>query len=268
VSVTAIRSSGGGDEASSGSSAGGGDVSSTAVPGQREIAPPADAVAPGAAPRKVEQRTAIELATGEDEFAEATAGVLRVADATGTIVARSSVSEQDGRGYATYDLRVPASRLDDALAQLSRLGDVTSRSASTEDVTAAFVSARDRLEDARGERAALLRALGRADSEDERDAIRARLRQARARIARAERSVRRVEARTDRARVAVTVRSTAEAGAWTPGDALDDAARVLEVIAGVALVAGAVVLPPALLGAALLGAARLTRRRRRASVLG
>ena len=52
-------------------------------------------------------------------------------------------------------------------------------------------------------------------------------------------------------------------GAWTPGDAFDDALRVLEVVAGVALVASAVLLPFALIWLlAWLGRRALVRRRR------
>jgi hypothetical protein len=227
----------------------------------------AEPVAPGRT-RSVERRTAIEIATAADDFAETTAGVLRVADSTGTIVQRSDVTEQDGRGYATYDLRVPASRLDEALRRLSELGDVRSRTASEEDITRFRVSAQDRLEDARDERRALLRALERADSEAERDRIRARLRAVRADTARAESDLERVRARTNRAQVSVTVRSTGESGAWTPGDALDDAARILEVVAGVALVTAAILLPLVLVGAAAGLAVRAARRRRRNAVLG
>jgi Domain of unknown function (DUF4349) len=242
--------------------------SSTAEPQLTSPAPRGDAVAPGSQPRKVERRTALELRTGDDDFGEVTGGVLRVADATGTIVQRSNVTEQDGRGFATYDLRVPTSRLDDALAQLSRLADVTSRSASADDITASFVSARDRLQDARDERRALLRALAGAESESQRTQIASRLAAVRGRIARAERDVRRIQARTDRARVDVTVRSTGESGSWTPGDALDDAGRILEVVAGVLLVAGAVLAPLLALLAAAVAASRLARRRRRNAVLG
>lgn len=231
------------------------------------------AVPPGAPPRlrRVERRSTLELAPDGEAFPEVTAGVLRVADGAEAIVQRSTVTERDGRGYATYDLRVPASRLDDVLAELSDLATVTSRTASTRDITAPFVSARSRLVDARDERRALLRALGRADSERERDVLRARIRLARGRISRAEASVRRLSARSDRARLDVTVASTGrtgDGGAWTPGDALDDAGRVLEVAAGVAVVAGAVLLPLAILAALAAAAARVTRRRRREAALG
>lgn len=256
----------GGDDSASSSSGGAGSSAAapTAAPTRRAEAPSTPLS------RIVEQRTTIELATPERDFADTTAGVLRVADATGTIVQRSSVADQDGRGYATYDLRVPSSRLEEALAQLSRLGDVRSRTASSDDITAPVVSARARLSDARAQRRALLRALARADSADERASIRRRLAAERRAIARAERDVRRLRTRSDRARVSVTVRSTGErtGGGWTPGDALGDAGRILEVAAGVLLIAGAVVLPPLLVLAALIAALRLTRRRRREAALG
>ena len=234
----------------------------------------ADPVRPFAATddrRFVERTTTLELETDGDEFADATAGVLRVADATGTIVQRSNVAESDGKGLATFDLRVPASRLDEVLRDLSELGKVTTRSASSDDITASYVSAADRLQDARDERRALLRALSRADGENEADALRARIGLARARIARAERDVRRVRSRVDRAKVAVTVRSTgalSDGGAWTPGDALDDAGRVLEVTVGVAVITGAVLLPFAILASLWVAGTRVTRRRRREAALG
>ena len=244
---------------------GGGVSDGTAAPLTAAPAPEATGA------RRVERRSTLALAPGRDAFGEVTAGVLRIADASGTIVQRSTVSERDGRGYATYDLRVPASRLDEVLEQLSELATVTSRTASDTDITTAFTSAAARLDDARAERRALLRALARADGEREADALRARVRVARARIGIAERDVRRLRARTDRARLDVTVASTGldgDGGAWTPRDALDDGRRVLEVAAGVAVVAGAVLLPLLVLLALAAAAARVTRRRRREAALG
>lgn len=223
----------------------------------------------GAQRRVVEQRTSLELAAGADEFTDVTDNVLRVADDTNAIVLRSSVSERDRRGLARFDLRVPASRLDEAMAELSRLAHVTSRRAATEDITAAYVSAADRLEDARAERRALLKALERADTENEAEALRQQIRFARDRIVTAERDVDALQRRADRARVSVTVRSTGRkaAGVWTPGDAVDDAGRILEVAVGVIVVTAAVLAPIAVL--ALLGAllARTVRRRRREAAL-
>jgi hypothetical protein len=228
--------------------------------------------APGRTSRLVERRNALTLSTSADDFDDTTAEVLRVADTTGSIVQTSNVSERDNRGVATFDLRVPASRLDDVLRDLSRLGKVTERTASSDDITGTYVSARNRLEDARDTRRALLRALERADSGNEADALRARIADARRRIAAAERDIRRTRARADRARVAVTVESTGEiseeGSAWTPGDAASDAWRVLEVIVGVALIALAVIAPFAVLAVMALMLRRLLRRRQREAALG
>jgi hypothetical protein len=56
-------------------------------------------------------------------------------------------------------------------------------------------------------------------------------------------------------------------GSWTPGDAAHDAVRVLEVSAGVALIALAVLVPLGLVGAAGGFAALALRRRRREAAL-
>ena len=101
----------------------------------------------------------------------------------------------------------------------------------------------------------------------------ARLARVNARIAAAKGAVATARRRADFARVAVTVTGDPASGAagddgrWTPGDALRDAARVLEVVAGVALVAAAVALPLLLLGAPLLLAGRRQRRRGRERAL-
>jgi hypothetical protein len=56
-------------------------------------------------------------------------------------------------------------------------------------------------------------------------------------------------------------------GRWSPGDAARDALRVLEVMAGVAVIALAIAVPLALLGLAVAFAARSLRRRERERAL-
>jgi hypothetical protein len=58
-----------------------------------------------------------------------------------------------------------------------------------------------------------------------------------------------------------------DSGAWTPADAFDDALRVLEVAAGVALIAAAVLLPVALIWLLAWLARRGISRRRRERAL-
>ena len=282
VSVGAIRQSGDGLESFSGGSSedqsvrrglpdnGAGAEADTAmsVPQTKALPEPTPAPTVPGTRRVVERNAELALAPAEDEFAETTSGVLRIADATGTIVQSSNVAERDGRGFARYDLRVPGSRVDEVLADLSRLAKVSSRSAGSQDITAPYVSARERLEEARADRRGALRAVAAATTDAEADAARARLARARRAVARARSEVRGLQGRANRARVTVTVESTGEAGAWTPGDALRDAGRILEVAAGVLLVTLAVVLPLALLLALALAAARLLRRRSREAALG
>jgi hypothetical protein len=220
--------------------------------------------------RRVERSTALTLAPPADEFTDVTDQVIQVSDRFRGIVQTSNVSERNGRGRATFDLRIPTSQLDQALAELSRLAHVRSRTSATQDITAPYVSAQERLENARAERRGLLRRLARADTPFEADAIKRRLRDVAFRIAYVRAEFERLRNRVNRAKVSVTVESTGrrkEAGAWTPGDALDDAGRVLEVAAGVAVVTLAVAAPLALLALLAWIPARIARRRRREGAL-
>ena len=221
--------------------------------------------------RVVERRTRLELEVAADAFQDTADEILQLADESGSIVQSSRVSEEDGKAFARYDLRVPSSRLEETLAELSRVAHVTSRSSSSEDITRAYVSATDRLDDARAERDALLKALEKADTDVEAEAIRRQIALARNRIAIAQRDVEALQRRADRSKVSVTLRSTGrsedEGGAWTPGDALDDAGRILEVAAGVVVVTAAALLPVAVLGLLAGLAARTVRRRRREAAL-
>ena len=180
-------------------------------------------------------------------------------------MAASSVSSSGG---GDLQLRVPSNRLDTLIQRVSKLARVRDLSRRSLDITAQVVSARDRLTDARTERESLLRQLAAADTVNETESIRARLDIVSQEIAAARTSLKRVNNRANFANVSVELvpsnrSESVDGGAWTPGDAFGDAMRVLEVAAGVAVIAAAVLLP--LLIAWLLGwAARrgVTRRRR------
>jgi len=190
-----------------------------------------------------------------------------VASALGGFVSSSSVSSTSG---GDLQLRVPSTRLDTTIQRLSKLGKVRDLSRNTRDITAAVVSARDRLKDARAERKSLLKQLGNATTLDETAKLRARLRVVSREIAAARNALARVNNRADFANVSVTLvatRNNVGGGVWTPADAFHDALRVLEVVAGVLLIAAAIALP--LLIAWLLGwfARRSVTRRRRERAL-
>ena len=221
--------------------------------------------------RKVERSALLDLATGAGNLDRVADGVVRATDASGGFVASSQVDAGATGGTAHFDLRVPTDRLDATLAVLSRLGHVRSRSQSTDDVTGAVVSARERLSDAKAERRALLRALGRARTSTQAEAIRARLRLARTEIASARGDLQALGRRTAFSSVSVTLSArgggTSGGGSFGPGDALNDAIRILGAVAGGLLVALAVLLPVAALVALVWLGARTLRRRSRERAL-
>ena len=221
--------------------------------------------------RKVERSALLDLATGAGDLDRVADGVVRATDASGGFVASSQVDAGATGGTAHFDLRVPTDRLDATLAVLSLLGHVRSRSQSTDDVTGAVVSARERLSDAKAERRALLRALGRARTSTQAEAIRARLRLARTEIASARGDLHALGRRTAFSSVSVTLSArgggTSGGGSFGPGDALNDAIRILGAVAGGLLVALAVLLPVAALVALVWLGARTLRRRSRERAL-
>jgi hypothetical protein len=267
------------DEAAAGAGSG---AAAEPAPTARQVAPlpptsPGSRVAPNTTQRRVIRDHSLVLAAQRREFAEVTDGVIRVTDRFGGVVQRSDVNQTGSSGRATFDLRIPVTRLDTALAELSRLAHVRSRNAASEDVTGRFLSAQERVAEARADREALLRALSNATTEEQADRIRAQLREVNARLARARGDLTSLRRRTDLARVNVTVETARRGegvgpgeddGQWTPGDALRDAGRVLEVAAGVALIVLAALVPLGLLAALGFLGARVMRRRRREAALG
>ena len=92
-----------------------------------EPAPPATTARRPARRRAgVERQASLTLETAADEIGDVSDGVIQATDAVGGIVVTSSVSSGRLRGAAgaTFSLRVPTRRLDDALARLSKLAHV------------------------------------------------------------------------------------------------------------------------------------------------
>jgi hypothetical protein len=255
---------GGGGGASTGvaEEAGGGSMAPMSG-GQRS----GDAASDGRARRSVQRSAELTLAAPRRELDRVAGRVADVAANLGGFVASSSVSRESG---GDLRLRVPTGRLDTAIERLSRLGRVRDLSRSSLDITATVVSARERLTDARTERVSLLRQLASATTVNETESIRARLRIVSREIAAAENGLRRARNRANFANVAVALVPAGvqtDEGAWTPGDAFDDALGVLEVAAGVAVMALALALPlVALWLLAWLAWRSVTRRRRERSL--
>jgi hypothetical protein len=271
--VLAVALSGGGEPGTSGDSAGAGSVGAESGGGGGGSGAAAPAAPSGGNPssdsrarRSVERSATITLSAPRRELDRVASRIGRVTADLGGFVAASSLSSEDG---GAVELRVPSNRLDAALQRISDLARVRELSRRSLDITSKVVSARERLTDARAERTSLLRQLANAVTVNETESIRARLRIVSREIASARARLKRVSNRASFADVTVflEVSRGGDEGAWTPGDAFDDALRVLEVIAGVAVIAAAVLLPLAL--AALLGwlARRGVTRRRRERAL-
>jgi Domain of unknown function (DUF4349) len=289
--IAVVLTVGGGTSDDSASS-GAGEIATQAAPAERQssgagagangagpsadLAAPSTKATPPAAPsasgRRVERTTRLELSTTDVQ--RVADGVVRATQSVGGFVQLSQVRTGDGQGGASFVLRVPTAKLDDALASLSKLGHVRALEQSADDITGAYDSASARLADARAERRGLLRALGKATTAEQITSLRARIADNRRALQRLQRSFNSVRRRADLATIQVDVvgrpRKQApapSAGAWTPGDAAHDAVRVLEVSAGVALIALAVLIPLGILGVAARFAAGAYRRRRREAAI-
>jgi hypothetical protein len=225
--------------------------------------PPASGIAPRVRARKVERAASIALAAPDGEIEDVADGVIHTADRYGGFVLHSSVTSGEEAPGATIDMRVPSSSLDEAVADLSKLAHVRSRSQRALDITTRFTRPRRQLADATAERRALLTELARADTPNETASVRARLKLVDDRIDAARAALHRLENRVDYAAVSVSVEpggkadGKAEAASWSVGDAFGDALGVLEVVFGV-LVIGLAVLVPVTLVAAVAWAVRRT----------
>jgi hypothetical protein len=225
---------------------------------------PTQPIKPGEA-RKQELTASMALSTEPDEVDDVADGVVDVVDTYRGVVVSSNVSTNGDKGRATFDLRIPAQNLQATLADLSDLASVTSRDEGLLDVTAPFISAEERFDDAKAEVDSLVAQLADASSQADIDSIKARLAPARAELAAARAELAGLKQRTDFSRLSVTVVGDGDADGWSLGDAADDAVSVLEDIAGAGLIALAVIVPLgalAIAGGLGLGAYRRRSRER------
>jgi Domain of unknown function (DUF4349) len=226
--------------------------------------------------RKVERSASLTLAARPRDIDTVSARIQDVTRRQGGFVVSSTVNSSRSGGHGEFELRIPTRNLDAAMAALSRLGAVRERAQSAQDITAQSVSARSRLKDARTERSSLLDQLADATTLEQAESIRARLRIVSREIEVARADVRRVDNRAAFSTVAVTLVADRSAvapgaeeddGSWSPGDAANDAVRVLEVAAGIALIALAIGIPLALIALLAALTLRFARRRRREHAL-
>jgi Domain of unknown function (DUF4349) len=223
-----------------------------------------------AAPGRVQQLGAsISLTAIPSEVQTVADRVSRLTVSEGGFVQSSHVNEGEKTGEANLTLSLPSAKLSAALAALGQLAPVRAESQSLQDITNTYDEARQRLNDATAERAALLRALAKASTEGQIDSLRARLSQAGGAIARARSALQAVSRQASTAEVEVSVLGDKSAGSegLTLHRGLHDAGRVLTVTLVVLLIAAAILVPLALLVLALTTTRRAWRRHQRERVL-
>lgn len=250
-------------------------ASSTAASGTSARAPVTLAPQPIPNGRKITQSSMLELGAPAGRIDTVAQEVFDVVGAVDGIVESSNVSSTGGPGAgAQFQLRVPSPSLPQALAELSRLryADVISRTDNTQDVNSSFVSAQRRIADARAALVRLRAKLAAATIETQIASLRRQIASENATISQSQASLRSLNRRVDYSSVNVSVQAntggpSSGGGGFGLRKAGHDALRVLEITAGVALIALAALVPIGLLAALGWWAGLAVQRRRRERAL-
>jgi len=232
------------------------------------------AAAPPTRDRAVISSAELMLSTTPDKVAGVNDRAIQVVDALGGYVETSSVSTSGRNASATLTVKIPSAKLDEGIARLSRLAHVKSRTQQAQDVTDQRSALEAAVRDARADRDGLRARLAKATTDKDRTRLRAQLDRATRRVTQRQRRVAELNHEVSYASVELAIEGDRRSGAgappagrWTPGDAIGDAVRVLEVIAGVLVIALAVVLPIVVIGILAALAGRVVTRRRRERAL-
>jgi hypothetical protein len=238
--------------------------------------PPAPAPSPSGK-RQVVQSAQLSLSTAPNRIDDIAQQVFDVVDAENGIVVSSHVTSTGGPdGGARFALSVPVGNLQRTVSELSRLhgAHVVSRRDDTNDITGQVGGAGRRLAEARALRRSLLRQLAAATSTQAVASLRAQLRDADATIGRDSASLNGLHRSVADSSLTVTIQAASvpvptasHGGGFTLYRAVHDAGRVLVVVAGVTLIALAVLVPLGLLVALVGWVGLVLRRRRREAML-
>jgi hypothetical protein len=248
---------------------------SPANPAGVSSAAPVPAPTPVIPGRKQVQSAQLSLSASGSRIDDVTQEVFDVVGADHGYVNNSTVTATGGPGaYAQFQLTVPSGALSSAMTQLSELryARVVSRTDTSNDVTNQFNSTSSQLAQARALRTSLLKQLQNAVTQTQIDAIKARLSDVHASISRDERARRSLNHQVSYSQISLTVGAhlvpvSHKSHGFTLGKAAHDAGHVLEVAAGVALIALAVLVPVSLVAALAWWIAASLRRRRREQAL-
>jgi hypothetical protein len=233
------------------------------------VPPPDGSIAPRAVTRRVERSAQMTLAADPSDFDGLADSIFQIADRRDGFVLRSSFTQGDaGQSSGSFELRVPTDQLQQTLNDLSRIATVRSRSESGNDVTAPFVSLRDRLRTAQAERKSLLRRLEVAPTETAAVAIRRRLAIVGRKITSLGAEFRSARERTAFATIGVELVDRDSGAASTETDeALDDAVSYLEGVMNFLIRAAGILVPVGITALLVWLVAAFARRRARERAL-
>jgi hypothetical protein len=229
--------------------------------------------------RQVVQSAQLVLGVSPSRIDDVSQQVFNVVGQEKGYVNGSNVTSGGSDGGASFQLSVPSANLAATLAALSQLkpAHVVSRTDNTNDITGQVGGAGQRLAEARALRSSLLKQLANATTTEQVNSVQARLHDANASIASDLSSLRGLQRQVAYSNIAVRIQSAtapppgrarpSHSSGFTIGTAAHDAGRVLVVVAGVALIVLAVMVPIGLVAALLAWVGLAVRRRRRDQAL-
>lgn len=240
-----------------------------------EVAGKGGRYAPGVPPlaREVARNAKITLGTDPDKVQDVANQVVKVVDRYRGFVLNSEVTDgPKGRAGAEFALRIPAGSLEKAIADLSGISDLRSRSQGLTDITAPIDSNTKRIRKAKGRIEVLRTELEQTADPVEQRRLENRIRARRWSIRAARLQLKRLKRRVDYAPVFLSVVTSADSSSdgsskWGLSNALDDAGHILATAAGVAVLALAVAIPIGLVVLLALALNRAWVRRSRRRVL-
>jgi len=251
-------------------------ASASAGAGAGSSAAPSPVIPAG---RQVVQSAQLQLAAAPSRIDDVAQQVFNVVGDEKGFVNSSNVtsgSATAGAG-AFFRLSVPSANLSATLTQLSRLrgAHVVSRTDQTNDITGQVGGAGQKLAEARALRRSLLKQLANATTTQQVSSIQARLHDANASIASDLSTLRGLQRQVAYSKISLNIEptnapppvTTHHSSGFGIGQAAHDAGRVLVVVAGVALIVLAVLVPVALLAALAAWVGLAVRRRRREHAL-
>ncbi|MGO9959257.1 MAG: DUF4349 domain-containing protein [Solirubrobacteraceae bacterium] len=238
---------------------------------------PAPAPVPSGANRQIVQSAQLALMAEPKRIDDVAQQVFDVIATEKGIVNSSTVTATgNANGYASFQLSVPGANLQATMSALSELpgSRVISRTDATTDITGEVGGAGIKLAEARALRTALLKQLAAATTSEQITSLQAQLRDADASIASDLGTLNGLRNQVAYSRITLTIQAGAvsvvlpgSGSSFTLGRAAHDAGRVLVVVAGVALIALAVLIPVGLVTALAAWVGLAIRRRRREHAL-